>query len=52
MVMVIRTSRLRHLDFMAERAGSKRTVVVGGAYHVIMVLQPEAVAELIEEAAQ
>ncbi|KQY23981.1 alpha/beta fold hydrolase [Rhizobium sp. Root482] len=40
------------LAFMAERAGSKRTVVVKGASHVVMVSQPEAVAELIEEAAK
>lgn len=39
------------LDFMAERAGSKRTVVIKGASHVVMVSQPEAVAELIVEAA-
>ena len=40
------------LGFMAERAGSKRTVVVEGASHVIMVSQPKAVADLIEEAAR
>ncbi|MCI9866861.1 alpha/beta hydrolase [Rhizobium skierniewicense] len=40
------------LGFMAERAGSKRTVVVEGASHVVMVSQPQAVADLIEEAAQ
>ncbi|HEY8356606.1 MAG TPA: alpha/beta hydrolase [Ramlibacter sp.] len=40
------------LRFMAERAGSKRTVVVEGASHVVMVSQPHAVAELIEEAAR
>lgn len=40
------------LGFMAERAGSKRTVVIEGASHVVMVSQPHAVAELIEEAAQ
>lgn len=40
------------LGFMAERAGSKRTVVVKGASHVVMVSQPQAVADLIEEAAQ
>ncbi len=28
------------LGFMAERAGSKRTVVVEGASHVVMVSQP------------
>ncbi len=40
------------LGFMAERGGSKRTVVVEGASHVVMVSQPKAVAELIEEAAK
>ncbi|HEV7344937.1 MAG TPA: alpha/beta hydrolase [Devosia sp.] len=40
------------LGFMAERAGSKRTVVVEGASHVVMVSQPHAVAELIDQAAQ
>jgi pimeloyl-ACP methyl ester carboxylesterase len=40
------------LGFMAERAGSKHTVVVDGASHVVMVSQPQAVADLIEEAAQ
>ncbi|MBC7148137.1 MAG: alpha/beta hydrolase [Rhizobium sp.] len=40
------------LGFMAERAGSKRTVVVEGASHVVMVSTPRVVAELIEEAAQ
>ncbi|MBW6424263.1 alpha/beta hydrolase [Rhizobium sp. XQZ8] len=40
------------LGFMAERAGSKHTVVVEGASHVVMVSQPQAVANLIEEAAK
>ena len=40
------------LGFMAERAGSKRTVVLEGASHVVMISKPEAVAEIIEEAAQ
>lgn len=40
------------LGFMAERAGSKRTVVVEGASHVVMVSKPEVVADLIEEAAK
>lgn len=40
------------LGFMAERASSKHTVVVEGASHVVMVSQPQAVAELIEEAAK
>lgn len=37
--------------FMAERAGSKRTIVVPGASHVVMTSHPDAVAALIEEAA-
>ncbi len=40
------------LSFMAVRAGSKRTVVVEGASHVVMVSNPGIVAELIEEAAR
>ena len=40
------------LAFMAERAGSKHTVVIEGASHVVMVSQPQAVADLIHEAAQ
>jgi amidase len=40
------------LGFMAERAGSKRTVVAKGASHVVMVSQPQVVAELIKEAAK
>ncbi|MGI6246944.1 MAG: alpha/beta fold hydrolase [Pseudochelatococcus sp.] len=40
------------LGFMAERAGSRRTIVVEGASHVVMVSQPQVVADLIEEAAQ
>ncbi|PSH65275.1 alpha/beta fold hydrolase [Phyllobacterium sophorae] len=40
------------LDFMAERAGSKRTVVVEGASHVVMVSHPKVVTDLIEEAAK
>lgn len=39
------------LGWMAERAGSKKTVVVKGASHVVMVSQPDTVAELIETAA-
>lgn len=37
--------------FMAARAKSKHTVVVGGASHVVMVSHPREVASLIEEAA-
>ena len=40
------------LAFMAERAGSKRTIVVEGASHVVMVSQPQKVADLVEEAAK
>jgi len=36
------------LGFMAERAGSKRTVVVEAASHVVMISHPQAVAQLIE----
>jgi pimeloyl-ACP methyl ester carboxylesterase len=39
------------LAFKAERAGSRRTTVVERASHVVMVSQPEAVADLIVEAA-
>jgi pimeloyl-ACP methyl ester carboxylesterase len=37
---------------MAERAGSKHTVVIKGASHVVMVSHPQDVATLIEEAAK
>lgn len=40
------------LAYMAERARSKRTVVVNGASHVVMVSQRQLVARLIEEAAR
>jgi pimeloyl-ACP methyl ester carboxylesterase len=40
------------LKFMADRAGSKKTVTVQGASHVVMTSNPEKVAELIIEAAQ
>lgn len=39
------------LGFMAERAKSRKTVVVPGASHVVMTSQPAAVAALIETAA-
>lgn len=39
------------LGFMAERARSRKTVVVEGASHVVMTSHPHAVAALIEEAA-
>lgn len=37
---------------MADRAGSRHTVVIEGASHVVMVSHPEAVADLIDEAAK
>jgi pimeloyl-ACP methyl ester carboxylesterase len=40
------------LGFMAERAGSKRTIVVKDASHVVMVSKPKVVADLIEQAAK
>jgi pimeloyl-ACP methyl ester carboxylesterase len=39
------------LGWMAERAGSKETVVVKGASHVVMVSHPDKVAKVIEDAA-
>jgi pimeloyl-ACP methyl ester carboxylesterase len=39
------------MAFMAQRAKSKKTVVVPGASHVVMVSHPKQVAALIEEAA-
>lgn len=39
------------LQWMADRAHSKDTVVVSGASHVVMVSHPDEVAKLIEEAA-
>ena len=38
------------LEFMAKRAGSRDTVVVPDASHVVMTSNPEPVAELIERA--
>jgi len=40
------------LKFMAERAGSKKTVTVQNASHVVMTSNPEKVAALIVEAAE
>ena len=40
------------LGFMAQRAGSKHTVVIKDASHVVMVSHPKEVAALIEEAAK
>ncbi|UPG92707.1 alpha/beta fold hydrolase [Luteibacter aegosomatissinici] len=39
------------MAFMAERAASKKTVVIKGASHVVMVSHPLEVAHVIEEAA-
>lgn len=39
------------LSWMAERAGSKETVVVKGGSHVVMVSHPALVAKVIEDAA-
>jgi pimeloyl-ACP methyl ester carboxylesterase len=39
------------MAFMAERAGARKTVVVDGASHALMVSHPHEVAALIEEAA-
>jgi pimeloyl-ACP methyl ester carboxylesterase len=38
-------------SFMAKRANSRETVVVGGASHVVMVSHPDAVTKIIEHAA-
>jgi pimeloyl-ACP methyl ester carboxylesterase len=40
------------MKFMAERAKSKKTVVVKGASHVVMISHPKEVADLIEKAAK
>jgi pimeloyl-ACP methyl ester carboxylesterase len=37
--------------FMAERAGSRETVEIPGASHVVMVSHPDAVAEMIHQTA-
>ncbi|WP_420137815.1 alpha/beta fold hydrolase [Sphingomonas sp.] len=37
--------------FMAKRAGAKKTIVIPGASHVVMISHPKSVADLIEEAA-
>jgi pimeloyl-ACP methyl ester carboxylesterase len=39
------------LAFMAARAHARKTVVVKGASHMVMVSHPAAVAALIEAAA-
>jgi pimeloyl-ACP methyl ester carboxylesterase len=38
-------------SFMANRASSKKTIIVNGASHVVMVSHPDAVAQIIEHAA-
>ena len=40
------------LQFMAERAKSRKTVVIDGASHVVMTSKPAQVARLIEDAAK
>ncbi|SBV35519.1 putative hydrolase or acyltransferase of alpha/beta superfamily [uncultured Stenotrophomonas sp.] len=40
------------LQYMADRAGSRGTVVIPGASHVVMTSQPQAVATLIDQAVQ
>ncbi|WP_336081692.1 alpha/beta fold hydrolase [Thalassospira sp. CH_XMU1448-2] len=40
------------MAFMAERAESRKTVVIDDASHVLMVSRPQAVADLIIEASQ
>lgn len=40
------------MAFMAERANAKQTVVVKGGSHVVMVSNPDIVANLIEKAAK
>lgn len=39
------------LGWMAKRAGSKKTIVVSGASHMVMSSHPDAVTKLIEHAA-
>ncbi|MFC7758871.1 hypothetical protein ACFQY4_13400 [Catellatospora bangladeshensis] len=36
---------------MAQRAGAKESVAVDGASHVVMVSQPDRVAQVIQNAA-
>ena len=37
--------------FMAQRAGSRKTVEIQGASHVVMMTHPDAMVSLIEAAA-
>lgn len=39
------------MEFMAKRAGAKKTVVLKGASHALMVSHPDEVADLIADAA-
>jgi pimeloyl-ACP methyl ester carboxylesterase len=39
------------LQWMADRAKSRKTIAVAGASHVVMISHPGEVAKLIEEAA-
>jgi len=36
---------------MADRAGSRKTVAVKGASHVVMISHPDEVAEMIHQSA-
>ena len=38
-------------SFMAERAGSRQTVAIPGASHVVMISHPDEVAEMIHQSA-
>ena len=40
------------MAFMAQRAKARKTVVLQGASHALMVSHPDEVAALIEEAAK
>lgn len=40
------------MQFMADRAKSKQTVIVKGASHVVMISNPKPVAQIIEAAAK
>lgn len=40
------------MKFMADRAKSKKTVVISGASHVVMASHPQAVADIIKKASE
>jgi len=40
------------MEYMAERAGSRGTVVIPGASHVVMTSHPQEVADLVDRAAR